>query len=82
MFFAILFLKAQHASEQVKDYSNMESMHENVSYFLWELNGMKVIVRLSIDGYVNSESSSLNVNDKINVGGLSRTRRVLDRWLF
>ncbi len=60
----------------------MESMHENVSYFLWELNGMRVIVRLSIDGYVNSESSSLNVNDKINISGLTRTRRVLDRWLF
>jgi len=39
----------------------MECMHENVSYLLWELNGIKIIVRLSVDGYVNTESSSLNV---------------------
>ena len=60
----------------------MESMHDNVSYFLCELNGMRVIVRLSIDGYVNSESSSLNVNDKNNVSGPAKTGRVLHRCLF
>lgn len=64
-----------HQVENAREFEYVENMHDNVSYCLWtiggqnntkqskvaENSGLKLIVRQSIDGYVNTETSSLNV---------------------
>ena len=63
-----------HQVENAREFEYVENMHDNVSYCLWtiggqsakqqkvtENSGIKLIVRQSIDGYVNTETSSLNV---------------------
>lgn len=59
--------------ENAREFEYVENMHDNVSYCLWtiggqntkqqkvENKGLKLIVRQAIDGYVNTETSSLNV---------------------
>lgn len=46
--------------EVSKDFINVENKHGDVSNHLWESNSLKFILRLSVDGYINTESSSLN----------------------
>jgi len=53
-------IKPHHSKELAKDYTYIDNMHENLSYYLWQFNSVKIIVRLSVDGYVNTETSSLN----------------------
>lgn len=61
MLSAISDTKPKQSSEKNTDYVNIENIHDNVSYHLWQFDTVKIIIRLSIDGYVNTESSSLNV---------------------
>jgi hypothetical protein len=50
----------KHSAEKSKDFLNIDNKHGNVSYHLWESNALRFILRLSVDGYINTESSSLN----------------------
>lgn len=54
--------------ENPRDYEYIENMHDNLNYSLWTVQGQqksskptRVLVRQSTDGYVNTETSSLNV---------------------
>lgn len=52
---------SQQPAENVKDYTYIENIHENVNYKLWVISGPKpirILVRSSVAGYVNTESSS------------------------
>ena len=54
-------LSQQQPAENIKDYTYIENIHENINYNLWIINGHKpirILVRSSISGYVNTESSS------------------------
>lgn len=59
--------------ENARGFEYVENMHDNVSYGLWTIAGfqggrqqkaseeIRFLVRQSVDGYVNTETSSLNV---------------------
>lgn len=50
-------------SENPREYTYIENMHENINYSLITLNShspIRVLVRYSTDGYINTEHSSLN----------------------
>ena len=52
-----------YAPENVKEYTYIENVHDNLNYTLWTLNlhkPIKILVRSSTDGYVNTETSSFN----------------------
>ena len=62
---------SQKQAENSREFDYIENVHDNVSYSLWSMgsqrpspqdkSNMKILVRQSIDGYVNTETSSLNV---------------------
>ena len=55
----------QQPSDNPNDYSYIENAHENLSYSLFSFKTQpetNVIIRFSIDGYVNTETSSLNAS--------------------
>ncbi len=53
----------QQSNENLKDYVYIENIHENINYNLWVINvpnstPLRILVRSSISGYVNTESTS------------------------
>lgn len=62
---------SQKQAENSREFEYIENVHDNVSYSLWSIgnqrpspqdkSNLKILVRQSIDGYVNTETSSLNV---------------------
>lgn len=49
--------------ENAREFDYLENMHDNLSYTLWTLSGnnpIKILVRSSTDGYINTEHSSQN----------------------
>jgi hypothetical protein len=58
----------QQSSENLKDYIYIENIHENINYNMWVIKTaasasvnstpLRILVRTSISGYVNTESSS------------------------
>lgn len=54
---------SQYPAENPREYEYIDNVHENISYTLWNLNSnppLKVLVRSSTDGYINTEHSSMN----------------------
>ena len=64
-------VSSQKQAENSREFDYIENVHDNVSYSLWSIgnqrpspqdkSNLKILVRQSIDGYVNTEISSLNV---------------------
>jgi hypothetical protein len=58
-------LAQQTPSENAKDYVYIENIHDNVNYTLWSFNlnkqTIRILIRSSVDGYVNTKTSSVNV---------------------
>jgi hypothetical protein len=63
-------LALQTPIENTKDYVYIENIHDNVNYTLWSFNlskkTIRILIRSSVDGYVNTETSSVNVNFDFN----------------
>ncbi|CAF0998202.1 unnamed protein product [Brachionus calyciflorus] len=54
---------SQFPAENPREYDYIENVHDNLNYTLWTLNSnppMKILIRYSTDGYINTEHSSMN----------------------
>lgn len=46
--------------ENPREYQYFDNVHDNLNYSLWRLDSMKILIRSSTVGYVNTEHSSMN----------------------
>lgn len=51
---------SHHSIENPREYQYFHNANDNLNYSLWKLDSMKILIRSSTVGYVNTEHSSMN----------------------
>lgn len=52
--------EGQFPIENANEYNYLDNIHGNLNYSLWNLDSLKILIRSSTVGYINTEQSSMN----------------------